>query len=120
MQEPELITILEGPTPDFRSDIQLWNWGVYQGITESDVAIVEMRTNNGEDIRERCQRAWREGRKVQLDYPDELRLRQQIDVVAMRLKEVEEGTVLKLWVYAPYDLTEESIKEDDDDELGFA
>ena len=117
MLEPELITILEGPTPDFRSDIQLWNWGVLQGATENDVAIVEMRTNNGEDIRERCQRAWREGRKVQLDYPDKLRMRQQIDVVAMRLKEVKEGTVLKLWVYVPHDREEESVMGDDDDEL---
>ena len=43
-------------------------------------------------------------------------MRQQIDVVAMRLKEVEEGTVLKLWVYAPLREEEESIAEDDDDD----
>ena len=124
--EPELITILEGPTPEFQSHVQLWNWGIYQGPQESEIGHCELRTNNGEDIRERCVEAWREGRKVQLDFPDELRMRQQVDVVSMRLVEHEEGTVLKLWVYLPLDEVEAEIFDgdsadfdDDDDGLAF-
>lgn len=118
--EPEYITILEGPTPDFRSNIQLWNWGIYQGMNENDIGWCELRTANGDDIRARCQRAWREGRTVQLDYPDELRMRRYVDVVAMRLSEAPEGQILSLWVYLPTDglPLEEDGDADDDDDFG--
>lgn len=119
--EPEFITILEGPTPEFQSQVQLWNWGIYQGPQEADIGFCEMRTNNGEDIRERCRQAWREGRSVQLDYPDELRMRQQLDVVALRLQEWDEGTVLKIWVHMPIDDAEAEMLDSDvdDDDDGF-
>lgn len=122
--EPEFITILEGPTPEFQSHIQLWNWGIYQGPQEADIGMCELRTNNGPDIRERCKAAWDEGRPVQLDFPDELRMRQQVDVVAMQLYERDEGMVLKLWVHLPIDEEEASmldsdIDSDDDDGLFF-
>ena len=121
--EPELITILEGPTPEFIPDLQLWNWGIHQGTEENEIALVELRTANGEDIRQRCRNAWKEGRLVQLDYPDELRMRQQADVVAMRLKEVHEGTILKLWVTLPIQegesVFDSDVDDDDDDMLPF-
>ncbi len=114
--EPEFITILEGPTPDFIPDLQLWNWGLYQGTEESEVALVELRTGNGEDIRQRCRAAWDEGRPVQLDYPDELRMRRQANVVALKLKEVHEGTILKLWVSLPVRESESVFNRDIDDD----
>ncbi len=121
--EPEYITILEGPTPEFQSQVQLWNWGIYQGPREADIGLCELRTNNGQDIRDRCVDAWKEGRAVQLDYPDELRMRQQVDVVSLRLYERDEGTVLKLWVHLPIDETEAELFDgdidDDDDGLIF-
>lgn len=113
--EPELITILEGPTPDFRRDIQLWNWGIAQTSETTDILWCELRTANGERIRQRCRQAWREGRKVQLDFPDELRLRKQADVVALRLTEMDEGTVLNLWIHQPFD--EKRAFQTGDDEL---
>ncbi|MCZ7672692.1 MAG: hypothetical protein M5U34_39030 [Chloroflexi bacterium] len=77
---------------------------------------------SGEDIMERCQLAWKEGRPVKLDYPDEMRMRQQAGVVAMQLAEVEEGKMLVLWVSLDYEVEFEEIDEDDfgeDDDEGF-
>lgn len=117
MLEPEKIEILEGPTPDFRPNTQVWNWGIYDGMLPSSVVSCELRTNNGEAIRERCQRAWREGRPVLLEFPDEMRMRRHINVVAMRLHEVDEGTVLSLWVRQPFE--ESELIMDDEDETHF-
>jgi hypothetical protein len=71
---------------------------------------------------ERCQQAWREGRPVKLDFPDEMRMRQQLDVVAMRLGEVDEGQLLRLWVSFPVEYDEEEeeeMDEGDEDDNGF-
>lgn len=115
MTEPEYITVIEGPTPEFRETPQYWSQSIQEGPTAKQVAFCELRTANGYDIMARCQRAWREGRPVRLDFPDEIRMRQEIDVVAMRLQEVSEGTVLMLWVQEPVDLVEEEDDEFDDD-----
>lgn len=120
MIEPELITIVEGPTPEFRPSPQLWFQSIYEGPMDSDVAMCELRTMNGADIMERCKRAWKERRPVKLDFPDYMRMRQQIDVVAMRLQEVDEGTMLMLWVRHPVEdeepeEEEEGVDEDHDD-----
>ena len=112
MLEPELITVVEGPTPDFRPSHDLMVQSVLEGPMDSATAICEMRTANGHDIRQRCLRAWRERRPVLLDFPDEMRLRQQVEVVAMRLNEVEEGAVLVLWVRWPMLLEEEDDEDD--------
>lgn len=116
--EPELITIIEGPTPDFMLNPQMWVQSVLEGPEERDVAVCQLRTATGKDIIERCQRAWREGRAVVLDYPDDLRMRQQVDVVALRLEEGEAGEVLLLWVSLPvdeYEEEEEGYEDDDSD-----
>lgn len=114
--EPELITIIEGPTPDFQPSPQRWLQSIYEGPDDKETAVCQLRTANGEDIMERCQRAWRENRPVRLDYPDDLRMRQQADVVAMRLQQVEEGQLLLLWVSLPvvYEDEEEEFDEGDD------
>jgi hypothetical protein len=114
--EPELITIIEGPTPDFMPNPQVWVQSVLEGAEERDVAVCQLRTATGKEIIERCQRAWKEGRPVMLDYPDDLRMRQQVDVVALRLAEKEEGEVLLLWVSIPVDLDEDEEAEEQDDE----
>lgn len=116
--EPELITIIEGPTPDFHPSPQDWLQSIYEGPDDRDSAFCQLRTNNGHNIMARCQAAWDEGRPVQLEYPDELRMRQYADVIAMRLSEVEEGQLLQLWLSFPVDYTEdeedEAYDEDDD------
>ena len=116
MIEPELITIIEGPTPDFRPNPK-WLQSIYEGPDDQDVAICELRTGTGQDILERCQQAWHEGRPVKLDYPDSMRMRQQVDVVAMRLQEVPEGELLRLWVALPMEVEEEL--DEGDDEFGY-
>jgi hypothetical protein len=115
--EPELITIVEGPTPDFRLSNQLWLYSALEGPEDSDVLICELRTMNGDAILARCRTAWKEGRPVKLDFPDEIRSRQQLDVVALRLEEVPEGKVLNVWVRHPLvgEEIEEEFDEGDDD-----
>ncbi len=113
--EPELITIIEGPTPDFMPNPQGWMQSVYEGPQETDVALCQLRTGNGSDIVERCQQAWQEGRPVRLDYPDDLRLRQQVDVVALRLTQIEEGELLLLWVTMLWEEEVDEGSEMDDD-----
>ncbi len=125
--EPELITIIEGPTPEFHPLPPRWLQSIHEGPTDRVTALCQLRTLKGEDIVARCQNAWREGRPVKLDYPDEMRLRRQADVVAMRLEEVQEGPLLNLWISLDYEVEEvdddefddEDLDEFDDDEGGF-
>ena len=86
--EPELITIIEGPTPEFRPTPVDWVQSVLEGPTDKLVAVCNFRTGNGEDIIERCRNAWKDGRPVRLDFPDEMRMRQQVDVVSIRLEQL--------------------------------
>lgn len=113
--KPELITIIEGPTPDFHPTPQRWLQSIHEGPDDRAIALCQLRTMNGDDIMSRCQDAWSEGRPVKLDYPDEMRLRQQADVVAMRLETLDEGPMLSLWVSLDFDI-EEFDDEDFDDE----
>ncbi|HEX6386615.1 MAG TPA: hypothetical protein VF177_18250 [Anaerolineae bacterium] len=113
MIEPELITIIEGPTPEFRTSPQEWVQSIHEGPDDRMTAVCQLRTGNGEDILARCQSAWQEGRPVKLDFPDELRMRKQVDVVAVRLQELDEGQVLLVWVSLP--VIYEEVDEDDDD-----
>ena len=125
MSEPEYITIVEGPTPEFHQTADFSIHSVLEGPNDAINTFTEMRTMNGEAIRERCLRAWKEGRPVRLDYPDEMRLRKELDVVGLRLKEVDEGTVLQLWVRkeieydAPEDENYDEDGFDDDGSLPF-
>lgn len=113
MIEPELIEIIEGPTPEFRSTSQTWLQSLHEGPEVAEVAMCQLRTATGEDIKARCEHAWNEGRPVRLDYPNEWGMRQQLDVVAMRLSEIDEGQLLTLWLSVPYDLMEDDDEFDD-------
>lgn len=119
--EPELITIIEGPTPEFQITPQEWVQSVYEGPNTHIVATCQLRTANGDDIVSRCQRAWKELRPVKLDFPDELRMRQQLDVLALRFHERDEGPMLTLWVALPPEFGEEELDfdDEDDDDLPF-
>jgi len=113
--EPELITIIEGPTPEFRVTPHEWAQSIQEGPDNNIIATCQLRTGNGPDILDRCRRAWVELRPVKLDFPDEMRIRRQINVMALRLGEVEEGPLLHLWVSLPMDY----VKLDDDDDFDF-
>lgn len=121
MSDPEYITIVEGPTPEFRASPDLGIHSVLEGPQDYYTAMCEMRTLNGRGIVERCQQAWKEGRSVRLDFPDEMRLRKELDVAALRLEEVDEGMVLQVWVWQPVELLahDEEEGEGDDDRYDF-
>jgi hypothetical protein len=112
--EPELISIIEGPTPEFQPTPQRWLQSIHEGPQDRAIAMCRLRTMSGEDIMERCYQAWDEGRPVKLDYPDEMRMRQQADVVAMQLTEVDEGKMLLLYVSLDYEVAFEEVDDDDD------
>ena len=116
MIEPELIEIIEGPTPEFRSTAQTWLQSLHEGPEVSEVAMCQLRTASGEDIKMRCEDAWEDCRPVRLDYPDEWGMRQQLDVVALRLSEIDEGQKLTIWVAVPYTPEEEAEEEESDEE----
>ncbi len=99
--EPELITIVEGPAPEFQPVPDLWPLSIYEGAQPFMAALCQMRAFSGPKMIERCQRAWDEDRPVKLDFPGEGGLRQQAPVIAARWTEVEEGHVLYLWVQLP-------------------
>lgn len=116
MIEPELIEIIEGPTPEFQPTMQTWLQSLYEGPDVSEIAMCQLRTVTGEDIKERCELAWQEKRPVLLDFPDQWGIRQQLDVVALRLSEVEEGQLLTIWVAVSGMTLEEEFDEEFDEE----
>ncbi len=99
--EPEFITIVEGPPPEFQPVPDLWPLSVEEGPQPFMPAMCQMRTFNGPRMLERCQRAWNEDRPVKLDFPDPSGVRRQATVIAARWTEVEEGHLLHLWVQLP-------------------
>ena len=115
--EPELITIIEGPPPEFVLAQEVWSMSTWEGTQPRSVGMCQMRTFNAASLMERCTRAWREGRPVHLDFPQRDGLRQQVEVLAAKPGRVEEGDLLYLWVAVPNTLVEEqSIDEADDDD----
>ncbi len=123
MSEPELISIIEGPTPDFLTNGHGSLQSIYEGPIEMATAVCELRTNTGPAIIDRCTAAWREQRLVKLEFPDEARMPQLIDVISMQLRERDEGEILMLWVASPvepYFLNREDSEEFDDfDDMDF-
>lgn len=99
--EPELITIIEGPTPDFHVVMDPWSFSVLEGPAPYIVATCQVRSFNGEALMERCQRAWGTHRQIRLDYRQIDGLRRQIDIVGARLEKVDSVDVLNLWVRQP-------------------
>jgi hypothetical protein len=98
-QKPAYITIVEGPPPDFRDVSNDWIYSVLEGLEGSDVVLCEMRAFDGPKLVRRCQDAWRQGRPARLDFPTgEDGERGELDILAVRWEEVEEGHKLYLWV----------------------
>jgi len=119
--EPELITVVEGPPPDFQLAHEYWPFSLWEGNLPQAVALVQMRTFNGPSMLERCTRAWAQARPVLLDFPQRDGLRRKAEVLAARVTTLDGGDVLNLWVALP---TDEVVDEagnfdaDDDDDSG--
>ncbi len=99
--EPELITIIEGPTPDFRMVMDPWSLSVLEGSSAYLIAACQVRSFKGAELMERCNRAWTEHRPIRLDYRQMDGLRRQVDIIGARLEKVDEVDVLNLWVRQP-------------------
>jgi hypothetical protein len=97
-QEPEFITIVEGPEPEFQDHNDIWVLSVLEGADYIGLERCRLRTFNGNALVKRCQDAWSEGRPVILDFPNRLGLRRQVEIAAARAETVDEGDLLHLWV----------------------
>ena len=101
--EPELITIVEGPPPEFQLVNELWPFSLWEGRLPQSVGYVQMRTFSGPSMVDRCTRAWDQARPVMLDFPQMDGLRRRVEVLAARATTLEQGDVLNLWVALPAD-----------------
>ncbi len=96
--DPELITIVEGPTPDFHIVVDPWTMSVLEGASPYVIVSCQVRSFNGEKLLERCLRAWRGRRPIRLDYRQVDGLRRQVDIIGARLEKLDGVDVLNLWV----------------------
>ncbi len=96
--EPELITIVEGPEPQFGAHDDTWALSLLEGPRHVGLEHCPLRTFNGPAMVERCRDAWEQGRPVLLDFPNRLGLRRRLPVAAARYEAIPEGMVLHLWV----------------------
>lgn len=99
--EPELITIVEGPTPEFHVATDPWAFSVLEGQSPYIAVTCQVRSFNGQKLMERCQRAWNTLRPIRLDFRQMDGLRRQVDIIGARLEKIEGVDVLNLWVRQP-------------------
>jgi len=103
--EPELITIVEGPTPEFHLVAEGWAFSILEGASPYLPAACQVRSFNGTQLLERCQRAWSTHRPILLDYRQMDGLRRTVEIVGARLEKIEGMDVLNLWVRHPVGAT---------------
>ncbi len=99
--ESEVITIIEGPSPEFRAVADPWTFSVLEGVKPYVVAACQVRSFNGQKLMDRCERAWSTFRPIRLDFRQMDGLRRQVDIIGARLDKVEGVDVLNLWVRRP-------------------
>ncbi len=113
------ITIIEGPAPTFEATSDLWVQGLAESSLQSEIVTTRLRTFDGQDLVERCRRAWRNQQNIQLEYRTLEGFPDEVPIVAARSLTTEEGDLLILWVRFPETDVELSIdyaEEDDYDE----
>jgi len=119
----EKITIIEGPPPSFEAVNDGWALSLNESPYLANIALTRLRTFNGPGLIERCHRAWRHQRPIQLEYRSIDGLENQAPILAARTMEIDDGQVLLLWVRLEID--EETLKSelgddfDDDDAADF-
>jgi hypothetical protein len=110
----EKITIIEGPPPTFESIPDLWVHGLAEGMTQNDMVVTHLRTFNGPTLVERCHRAWRNLKNINLEYRTPEGLQTEAPIVAARNVTTEEGDMLMLWLRLANNAVELEIGYDDD------
>jgi hypothetical protein len=110
----EKITIIEGPTPTFEQIPELWVHSLSDGPMQSEMVMTRLRSFNGQSLVDRCSRAWRNLRSIQLEYRTQDGLNAEAPIIAARNVETDEGDMLMLWLRMPDDSVELEIGYDDD------
>ncbi|MEX1247069.1 MAG: hypothetical protein WEA61_01185 [Anaerolineales bacterium] len=111
----EKITIIEGPSPTFEVVDDGWSTGVMEGPSLYGVGVTHLRTFNGRELVERCQRTWNKHESINLEYRDEEGAPKEAAILAARNAETDEGEVLMLWVRLPDEEIELAIGYEDDE-----
>jgi hypothetical protein len=78
------------------------------------MVFTRLRTFNGPALVERCHRAWRDQRNIQLEYRTMEGLPAEVPIVAARHTTTEEGGMLLLWLRLTDNEVELEINYDDD------
>jgi hypothetical protein len=112
--DAELITIIEGPPPEFKGAREAWLLSLTESPRAYSVSLCQVRSFNGLKLLERCRRAWKSGRETRLDFPTMSGLRRQLEIVAARYERLPEGDLLNLWVrHLPADLEDVAPRGDE-------
>jgi len=117
MNEPEKITIIEGPPPTFELVNDPWLYGLIESPLPSQVAVCRVRTSNGPALVERCHRAWRHGQTIHLEYRSSEGFTEQAPITAVRWIDSPEGHILLLWVRIEEPEIEIEFEFDDEEEF---
>lgn len=116
--EPDFITIVEGPPPEFKSSEEVWMYSLLEATRPYFVSMCQVRSLKGQLLVERCRRAWSEQRPMRLDFPTMSGLRKQLEIIAARYEKLPEGDLLNLWVrHQPHEIEENQPRREDDDGL---
>ena len=116
----EKITIIEGPTPEFREVNGLWIDGVTESPGQFDTYYTELRAFDGVSLVDRCRATWEKNESIVLEYRTETGLVDEITIIAAHFEDTEDGDLLQLWVRQPREDIEFELKFDDgDDEEDF-
>lgn len=109
----EKITIIEGPTPEFREVNGLWIQGVTESPSQFETYYTELRTFDGASLVDRCRNAWRSRESIVLEYRNESGFTDEIPIIAAHHDQTEEGEILQLWVRQLREDVEFELKYDD-------
>ena len=110
----EKITIIEGPPPNFETISDIWVHGLAEGTTQADVFVTHLRTFNGPSLVERCHRAWRSQKNINLEYRTHEGLNAEVPIIAARTMKTEDGDMLMLWLRFADNAVELEIGYDDE------
>ncbi|MGB8648984.1 MAG: hypothetical protein WCF84_27355 [Anaerolineae bacterium] len=97
-QEPDAITIIEGPPPQFKDADQVWTLSLVEANQPYDVSLTQVRSFKGQALLDRCRRAWGAQRPIYFDFPTYSGLRRRFEIIAAKFEQLPEGDLLNLWV----------------------
>lgn len=116
LNEPELISIIEGPPPQFQFADEMSLMALQDSTLPHELARCDTRTFNGPKLVKRCQDAWHDKRVVMLEYKDLDGMKQRVEICGIRFEDMDDGTLLQLWVRLPVELQWISIDGDEEDD----